>query len=466
MLPNERSVHTGGRSDRAAVRFSGYLREGYHPMLVRTLRGLQQVSQHHRTAAQRCLAAVTVALSATLVAPAGLLPNTALASSSRTLEATYTGNLTNGWQRVERWLDNSSGFVQESYPADGRGNQTGDALTYFGGVAQPFSGRFLMYYGPHWQTNTKATPVLLIDGANDMPDHLWADPAQGGTGACGQGTGCPTTGFMQYLDGSNYRVFAIGFAHKNGDNFFQSEEIYDAIQIIKSATGASKVDIVGVSKGAFAPRFYVSSLKKSWGTSYAGDVRKMILIGGPNKGFDWGYRHGWNNDILIWPECGGALNAPAPHTDLVCYGISYHHPELSYDSANFPGAGQMLYRWDGVYALPLGESDDYTTYYGGQGVYSKGNGIQEVVTNQSQVQAMINAGVPSSVAVYQLCGSANTIFGVHNEHTGPSDGALFISSCSATDGIGNLAAESTVGYNHLQLAWEPSDESQMVSWLG
>jgi hypothetical protein len=223
---------------------------------------------------------------------------------------------------------------------------------------------------------------------------------------------------------------------------------------------------VGVSKGAFAERFYVSSLKKSWGTAYAGDVRKLVLIGGPNKGFDWGYRHGFNNDVLIWPECGGSLNAPAPHTDLVCVGVSYHHPELSYDSANFPGAGQMLYRWDAVYPLPLYENDDSTTYYGGQGVYSNGTGIQAAITNQSQVQALINSGIPAGVSVYQLCGSANTIYGVHNEHTGPSDGALFIASCSATDGIGNLVAESTVAYNHLQLAWEPADESQIVSWLG
>lgn len=393
-----------------------------------------------------------------------LQANPAAGTGAVTLEATFSAPLPNGWERVERYAVGSSNFLTESYPPDGRGDQTGQTRTYFGGVAQPHSSRFLLYHAPNWQTNTKSVPVLLVHGANDTADRGWANPGETGSFGCGETT-CPSTGLMQYLDARNYRVFAIGFPHRNGDNYYWAEQIYDAIQIIKSKTGATQVDLVGWSKGSMASRMYVSSLNKSWGTDYAGDVRKLVLVGGPNKGFDWGYRHGISHDISVFPECGGALNAPAPHTDFVCYGIWRSHPELSYEGSNFPGSGQMLYRWDSVYPLPSGEQDWYTTYYGGTGFYSKGKGIQFIIDRDSLIQPLISAGVPSSVPVYQLCGNAADIPGVHNEHTGISDGALFVASCNATDGIPNRVATTTLLLNHLELGWKTSAMGQIVTWL-
>jgi hypothetical protein len=195
-------------------------------------------------------------------------------------------------------------------------------------------------------------------------------------------------------------------------------------------------------------------------------VRKLILLGGPNKGFDWGFRHGWSHDFAIFPQCGGSLDAPAPHTAMVCYGIWYDETQLSYEGTAFPGARQMLYRWDGVYPLPTGEQDWYTTYYGGQGYYTSGHGIQYSIDRGSLVQALIDAGVRASVPVYELCGSSPTMPLLHNEHTGPSDGAVFIASCAATDGIANRAAEATLALNHLQLGWKPEAEAQVATWLG
>src|SRR5581483_5882192 len=69
------------------------------------------------------------------------------AAATPTLEATYT-NIANGWVKVERYLDTRAGFTQEDYPPDGRGDQDGQRLTFFGGVREPFSGRFLLYYAP------------------------------------------------------------------------------------------------------------------------------------------------------------------------------------------------------------------------------------------------------------------------------------------------------------------------------
>ncbi|MCO5999490.1 esterase/lipase family protein [Actinoallomurus rhizosphaericola] len=392
-------------------------------------------------------------------------PLPAYATSSVTLEATYTSGLENGWGTVERYRDTSSGFAAEDYPPGGVGDQTGQTQRLFGGVAEPHSSRFLLYQAPNALTGSKPVPVLLVHGANQTADQAWANPNVLGPNGCGSAS-CPSTGLMQYLDGRGYKVFAIGFPHKTGDGYYWSEQIGDAVKLIKAKTGASQVDVVGWSKGAFNARMYVSSLRKSWGTAYAGDVRRLILLGGPNKGFDWGFRHGWSHDFAIFPQCGGSLDAPAPHTAMVCYGLWYDETQLSYEGTAFPGARQMLYRWDDVYPLPTTEQDWYTTYYGGQGYYTSGRGIQYSIDQGSLVQPLIDAGVPASVPVYELCGNSPTMPLMHNEHTGPSDGAVFVASCTNTAGIANRAASATLALNHLQLGWNSGAEAQVASWLG
>jgi hypothetical protein len=372
-----------------------------------------------------------------VLALAVIAPAPAGATATVSLEATYSSGIANGWVRVERYRDTSTGFVAETYPPDGRGDQTGQTQTFFGGVAQPHSSRFLLYHAPGWATGANPVPVLLVHGANQTADQAWANPNSNGSFGCGD-TSCPSTGLMQDLDARGYKVFAIGFPHRNGDGYYW----------------------------AFNARQYVSSVKRSWATAYAGDVRKLILLGNPNKGFDWGYRHGWTHDFAIFPECGGSLNAPAPHTDMVCYGLWRHHPELSYEGTAFPGSGQMLARWDSVYPLPTTEQDWYTTYYGGTGFYTAGQGIQWVIDRQSLVSTIVAAGTPASVGVYELCGSSPTMVGLHNEHTGPSDGAVFIASCAAPDGIANRVASTTLALNHLELGWQSAARSQIASWLG
>ncbi len=163
----------------------------------------------------------------------------ALATDSLVLEATYT-SVENGWVKVERWRDTNPDFLPEDYPPDGRGDQTGQRLTFFDNVAQPHSSRFLLYYAPGWDTNPRPYPVLLVHGANDTADRAWANPNELGGFGCGA-ISCPETGLMQYLSQRGYKVFAINFPHKQGDNYYWAEQIHDAIQVIKSKTGADKV---------------------------------------------------------------------------------------------------------------------------------------------------------------------------------------------------------------------------------
>lgn len=392
----------------------------------------------------------------------------ARATASRTLEATFT-SVSNGWVKVERWKDNDSNFILEDYPPDGRGDQDGQRLTFFGNVKQPHSSRFLLYYAPGWDTNPKPYPVLLVHGANDNADRAWANPNELGGFGCGAAS-CPSTGLMQHLSSRGHKVFAVNFAHKQGDNYFWAEHIYNAIQVIKSRTGAAKVDLVGWSKGAFAARMYVSSVRKPWGTAYAGDVRKLILLGNPNLGYDYPFRHGWWHNFSIWPECGGTVNAPSPHTWMVCFGVCWFHPELSIyrtqDGDFFPGQKQMLARWDGIFPLPTFDQDWWTTYFGGWGFYTFSHGIQVAIDQGSLVTTIINAGVPSSVTTYLLSGNANDIPTIHNEHTGPGDGVVFLDSSTSTSGIGTVGGNVIVsGINHLELGWNQTAMEQIFSWL-
>ncbi|HEV7677256.1 MAG TPA: lipase [Candidatus Dormibacteraeota bacterium] len=415
-----------------------------------------------RTALLACM------LSALPVAALGRGTAAVEAVGTISLQATFT-SVSYGWTRVERWNDSDPSWPAQQYVAGGRDDQTGQRATFFGS-AEPAGSQFLLYYAPHWSTGSKTVPVLLVMGANDNVDREFADPNLNGAGTCGA-TSCPNTGLMQYLDGSGYRVFAVNFANMQGDNLQQAQTISDALQVVRQRTGESKVDVVAWSKGAFPARMYVSGVAPTWGRAYQGDVRKLVLLGGPNGGLDYVFGHGTAGDALIYPECGGALNGPSPHYQYVCFGVWYSHPELSIDNAGgsdpYLGQRQMLARWDGTYGVDQTQQDWYTTYYGGQGFVSTGNGIDSAISHGSLVARTRSAGVPSGVSSYLLCGGTANMPGFVNENRGPSDGLVFLASCDDTTGFGGpTSVTEVVGDNHLLLGWESAAVSQIRTWLG
>lgn len=102
--------------------------------------------------------------------------------------------------------------------------------------------------------------------------------------------------------------------------------------------------------------------------------------------------------------------------------------------------------------------------YGGWGFYTHSNGIGAYLST-SLVDKVRSAGVPASVRVHDLCGSANDIALLHNEHTGPSDGVVFIASCNDNVGILNSGGNVVLPINHLKLGWHASAVSQIDTWL-
>lgn len=132
-----------------------------------------------------------------------------------------------------------------------------------------------------------------------------------GAGGCGCGAlARPSPELMGRLSERGHRVFAVGFSHKQGNSIMQAQIMGDAIDVIKAKPGVDKVDLIGWSKGQVSTRAYLSSLKPSRGRVCAGDVRKLIALGGPNAGHDCPYAHGWAHDFSLWSECGGKGNAP------------------------------------------------------------------------------------------------------------------------------------------------------------
>ncbi len=379
-----------------------------------------------------------------------------------TLEQTFSSGINNGWVRAERWQDSLPAFTQESFPPDGRGDQSGQRATFFAS-AKPHSSRFLIYYAPGWDTNSKPTPVLLVHGANQDADLAWANPNETGGYGCGKAM-CPSTGLMQALSANGFKVFALGIGHKNGDGYFWSEQIANAVQVIKNRTGATTVDVIAWSKAASNARMYISSVRQPWGTAYRGDVRRLILLGSANNGIDLSFRHGWTYSLIVYPQCGGQVNGPTPHSNLVCFGVNTAGPQWTYDSAYFPGSAQLLKRWDSVYPLPTNEQDWYTSYYGGQGFYSSGPGIMSYMS-RSLVDVIRNAPSANAVRVHNLCGNLANIALLHNEHTGPSDGVVFIASCRDSVGITNSGGDATIAVNHLGLGWESLSSTQIQAWL-
>jgi len=404
------------------------------------------------------------------------------------LEESFDSDIENGWVRVERWQDENPAFIQEDrFALDQRASQTGQRLKFFASDPAPHSSRFLLYYAPGWDAPRRPVPVLLAHGANDQADRAWANPGESGDFGCGQ-SNCPDTGLMQDLAEAGFAVFAVSHAHSQGDNYFWSEQIGDAISIIRDRTGAAQVDVIGWSKGVLSTRMYVSSLTQEWGTAYQNDVRRLVLLGGPNLGFDYIFRYGNAHNAGIYDDLGGKIHAPGPHDELLLFGQWEDRAEYAiFKSAKgdpFRGQLQMLARWDSEYPLtgmanngfgayPVLDSD--STYYGegpSMGLTTRGKGIDYAIDQGSLIEPLVAAGIPASVETFLVCGdldlkdNAKLITGIPNEIAGPSDGVVLIDSCAAEDGIGNLGEAAILAdVNHLQLGWHPDAVAKIAGWL-
>jgi len=121
----------------------------------------------------------------------------------------------------------------------------------------------------------------------------------------------------------------------------------------------------------------------------------------------------------------------------------------------------VLAIWGGLCLLFGGIS----VYYGGWGVYSWSRGIDYAIAQGSVITTMRAAATPAAVGVYLLCGGYPTI-PTSTENTGPSDGVVFVASCTDTGGLTTVSGSTTLwSDNHVMLGWESTAVTQIKAWL-
>jgi hypothetical protein len=263
------------------------------------------------------------------------------------------------------------------------------------------------------------------------------------------------------LEQEGKRVFALTFAHRHGDNLVWAAQLNTAIARIRALTGASHVDVVAHSKGAVAARILASGIKLDWARPYQGDIRRLVLVGAPNLGIDYPFRHPLMNWGIFPERPHPKMNAPMSWARTLVGGVWVNtDPYSLYRNAGdfFPGQAQMLYRWDDTYALSRTEPDWQTTYHGGRGLVSVSRGIERAIAQGGHlIERLRETPLDADIQLAVLAGDAANRPFFLNEYTGPSDGLVFVKSAMHTEdmtrGGAALLAADVLPLNHGELVY-------------
>jgi triacylglycerol lipase len=360
------------------------------------------------------------------------------------------------WENME--LLRTPGLPQE--PMQKRGRQRDpDVISCFGSDMPPSTDVCLHDAGAPAQL-TSAVPVLLIHGANVTATSNWALPPYTSR----------KSGLMQHLKSKGYRVFAVTFANKHGDNFVWVNQIHNAIARIRQITKAPLVDAVAHSKGGFSLRMYTSDVLAPGMKPYQKSIRKAIFIGTPHRGIDYTFRHSVVHWALIPEDDEPVKYAPVAWSKAIIYGSWRDAFDSSFMSPYFKGQAQMLARWDKTYPINPLNPDWYTTYNGGKGFVSESPGIDAVIKASGNIVEQIKRSpVRPEIQVAILAGNSASIPGLLNETDGPSDGLALVKSTAAaedlTAGGAKLLDQTIMPYHHLGLIFEPKAMDWVVTQL-
>ncbi|MBU6428519.1 MAG: acetyltransferase [Cyanobacteria bacterium REEB65] len=362
-----------------------------------------------------------------------------------------------GWARIERLSSTLPNFpVEHSRP---NGHQVEPEILDGFGSPFPPSSEALLQYMPGWDTGSGSV-VLLVHGSCMDADSDWLDPFG-------------RTGLAPTLAGEGFRVFAITFAHRNGDNLLQGQLLADAIDRVRQVTGVAQIDMVAHSKGGIVARALLSHMVEPGMPDYPGGVHRLVLVGTPNMGVDYTYRHPII-DYGLYPEKDDYhVNVPLPWDKMLFMGLWVDTSDLTMSKAAgnyFPGLEQLLYRWDGTYPLDMTEPDWYSTYYGGQGFVSASEGIDQAISESGDFMAKLKEHpLDPSVQVAVIGGDKADLANIFNENTGPSDGIIFVKSAMATEdmtrGGAKLIASKVLHLNHFDLVSLPAGMSAISAQL-
>ncbi len=216
---------------------------------------------------------------------------------------------------------------------------------------------------------------------------------------------------------------------------------------------------------------YVSDVRREGveATPYQGDVRRVVLVGAPNGGIDFSFRHPSANYALLSGGDNHKLNAPVSWERAILYGLPQNVSEQGFSSKGpdyFPGQRQLLADLSGDHPLSPLEPDWYTTYHGGQGFVSYSKGIRHYIEEGENVIARLkDHPIPEEIEVAVVAGNAANIPGIVNEYTGPSDGLLFVSSALDLPEETNIIARDVLPLHHKALVSDPKGQQWIADAL-
>jgi triacylglycerol lipase len=361
------------------------------------------------------------------------------------------------WAKLERLTSTHEKFPVERARPNGR--QTDPEIVQAFGTEMPASRDVVLHYMPGWDKG-EGTPVLLVHGSILDATSEWIAPHG-------------KEGLAKTLSEKGFRVFAVTFAHRHGDNLLWAEQIANALDRIKDVTGAKQVDVVAHSKGTVAARAYASGVRNGWGQAYGHDIRRLVLLGGPHLGLDYPFRHPVIN-LGLYPEKKDTIfNAPMSWTKMIAFGVwvdTGAHSIMRGHGDYFPGQSQMLYRWDKTYKLNMLEQDWYTTYHGGRGFISVSEGIDKAIEEGGHfIDRLRQHPLDKGIQLANLAGNKANMKNVLNEKSGPSDGIAFVKSAThttdMTKGGAKLLDNTTLELNHMELVYAPKAKAWVVEQL-
>ena len=364
------------------------------------------------------------------------------------------------WEFTERLHDDDDQFIQRDFHP--RQTIRDPELVKQFGSKTPHSGDVLLHFAgkPPEGVEKKPYPVLLVHGASKN-GQFWTDPDEDGK---------TDDSLPERLRKDGFEVFAVSFANSQDDNFIWSEQIANAADRVKELTGSDKLDLVAHSKGGIPSRMYASNVHdEENGTPYQDDIRRLLLVGAPNGGIDYSFRHPSANYILASSSSNPHLNAPVTWESMLSWGRMKDTEDISFSSDGkdyWPGQRQILGRWDEQYSLNPLEPDWYTTYHGGRGFVSDSEGIDHYIEQGGNlIERLQETPVDPGVEVALLAGDAANIPGIANETAGPSDGLLFVESALSMSEGTKVVARDVKHLHHKALISEPEGQNWIQETL-
>jgi len=296
--------------------------------------------------------------------------------------------------------------------------------------ATPPSGDFLLHYaGP--PEGPSRTPVILVPGAK-VDATFYQTLA--------------TT-----LKAQGLQVFTLTFAHNQDDNWVQAQQLANAVARVRQLTGAAQVDLVAHSKGCIVATVYATpEFRQEWMTPYHDDVRRLLLVGGPNGGIDYFFRHpfedqGASNWPMVWKRMDGK--------DCTAY-------QMGLDGY-WPGQTQLVARWDQRYP-----PQDKVSYYGGSTDRFEADGIEAALeAGGNFMERLWETPLDSKVQVGLLAGNVADVPGFRNEKDGASDGIILLDSALRAPCQAHLSKKTVLPCNHIQLILGSPAQAQIVEFL-